>query len=31
MSLFFIFGAVMSGLTVVMLLFPGSPLDRCGA
>ena len=28
MSLFFIFGAVMSGLTVVMLLFPGSPLDR---
>ncbi len=27
MSLFFIFGAVMSGLTVVMLLFPGSPLE----
>jgi len=26
-SLFFLFGAAMSGLTFLMLLFPGSPLD----
>jgi hypothetical protein len=26
-SLFFVFGAVMSGLTALMLLFPGSPLE----
>lgn len=27
-SLFFVFGTVMSGLTAVMLLFPGSPIGR---
>ena len=26
-SLFFMFGAIMSGLAAVMLLFPGGPLD----
>jgi len=28
MSVFFAFGATMSGVTVYLLLFPGSPLDR---
>jgi len=26
-SLFFVFGTIMSGLAVVMLMFPGSPID----